>query len=282
MSEIRKLNKFSKHLEFFGLQFHSISTKTLNSPPKFASISHIIYFIVYSSLFLLGLCFLNGPFYELIQNVSLNENLLGYSLEMFITTQTIGQIFFSIFESFLKVKSNKKFFILLFNFDKFLKLKMRTKIDIKKFRKILKRRLILLYFSATMVILSDTALIKIYGIKELLNLVMIFTHFVTVCLVLFKICFYVDLLCICLMKFNEILDQIVALSHNRKLLLRKIYQCKQCYIIIIEMSKELNNFLSLTLNAYIYVGVLWMTMRFYHFFELNFVNPARYYGEFYK
>lgn len=77
-------------------------------------------------------------------------------------------------------------------------------------------------------------------------------------LILYKFCFYVDLICICLKNLLEILNQIPLYSHNKQLVLHKIYQIKKSYTFIVEMTDELNNFMSITISVFTVNEMLWI------------------------
>lgn len=276
MLKYKKLSKFLKPLEIFGLQYFSL----FDLSSKFTSTGYKIYFFIYTSTICFIVLTFRQSFFDLFRKVPLKENILGYSAEIFVNFFLFCQFLLFVSEAFFKVENNKNFFIIFYKFDKFLSLKMNTKLRLKFLNKIFKRRIILIAFLAIIFAIPEVGLVKNFGVDGFFVFFVVLIDFTTICLALYKICFYVDLLCFCLMKFNEILDQIVLFSHNRKLLLRKICQCKRCYVFVVEMTEEFNAFMSITLNIYIYMGILWLSIRFYYFLQLNIDDVSKAVGKF--
>lgn len=67
---------------------------------------------------------------------------------------------------------------------------------------------------------------------------------------LYKITFYVSIITACLTNQLKVLDRIPHYKYNKKALLKKIYQMKKSYIYIIEMTGEINNFMSATIITF--------------------------------
>ncbi|KAL7015362.1 hypothetical protein ACKWTF_016413 [Chironomus riparius] len=276
MSEIRKLSKFLKFLEIFGLQYFGLSKLNLISPIKFVLLGYKLYFFCYTTSIVLLMIYFRGPFLKVLKKLSISENTLGYAIEVVVTILTVGQIFITNLEAFLTVKGNQNFFKIVNKFDKFLCESFNKRMSTKKLEKKLKIRLVLIGSLAVLLVLAHLTIVKDHGFFGFGTLCLIIVHFLTMCLIWYKICFYIDLICMCLTEFNEILDQFDIYSHNQSLLLRKIYQCKRSYIYIIKMAQEFNYFMPMTLNLYILVGFLWISLRLYYLLQLNFTDVSSY------
>ncbi|KAL7015351.1 hypothetical protein ACKWTF_016411 [Chironomus riparius] len=268
MSQIIKLSSFLKPLEVLNLQFFSLSK--LNCPSRFSKQIRMIYFICYIVMTILSTLHLYPAWYASTKIRMSGENLLLFSLEVLMSILAPVQAQVAYQQALLKTRSNQSFFKHLIEFDRYLKWNMRSGISFKNFRKILIRRLILISLISFVAIQKTMYIvIKLENSKVLATFIR-FLYMMTVWFTLYKICFYVDIICICLIKFHHILDQIVSFSHNRKLLLRKIYQCKRCYIYIIEIVEELNYFMSVTINFVAVTGILWISLRSYQLLQFAF------------
>lgn len=280
MSEIRNLGQFLRPLEAFGLQYFSLSKFNFILSSRFASFGYKVYFFCYTASIVLLMIYFREPYLDLIQKLSINENMLGYAIEMIVTIFILGQISVNNFEAFITVKSNQNFFKILHKFDKFLDENLDTKIITEKLRKILKHRLILIASLIVIISIPHSKVVIDHGFHGFFTFCMIINYFIIICMWTYKLCFYVDVIGICLVKFHEILDQIEESSHDKKEMLMRIYKCRRCYVYIIEILDELNSCMIFTLNLYIFCGTLWITLRFYYFLQLNIEDPASFTGEF--
>jgi hypothetical protein len=68
----------------------------------------------------------------------------------------------------------------------------------------------------------------------------------------------------------EIFDQIPIYKHNEQLLMMKIYQIKRSYIYIIEMTDELNNFMSASISSLEVNEMSWILFILYFMMNMYF------------
>ena len=168
------------------------------------------------------------------------------------------------------------FFVKIHNFKDLIWHEFRLEINCKKLQKFLKfRTIFILVFVTTLtildfcidMILTDFGLYFKYFLILIENLQKFFLFY--------KFCFYLDLICICLKNFLDIFNQITFYKHNKLLLLHKIYQIRRCYIFIIDMSEELNDFLFCSIRISQMSEILWILSIIYYilfFMAYNFVD----------
>ncbi|KAL7015348.1 hypothetical protein ACKWTF_016408 [Chironomus riparius] len=272
MSEIPKLNTYLKPQEYFGLQFFALSYLNEKSKVKFTSTMYIISFIIRIVLNLYGYIF-SGLFYGTIKNISMTENLLGFTLEIVVTFFTAAKVLFGIIEAFVKVKSNQKFFILLHKFESFLVQNMNSRLHFGDFWIIQKYRMI--FIGVVLTSFSLSIGIPMTKASRLFLFLGLFVNMLGFCLILFKICFYVDIVGVCLRNFHESLERISINVHNEQIMVRNIYQSKRLYIYIIKMTKQLNNFMSITIYLFMVSQTLYLSLRFYHLLLNDFCDLMR-------
>lgn len=260
MKNIEESSLYLKILEFFGLQYFSLSSFTLSLNLKFPSIKYTIYFLFRNILFIM----IDGSswfhFYAQFQNESLNENILGFVFKIFVIFLSIIKYFIAFFEAFFKTNSNQKFLFIFSELEIFLKVKFNKQFNFYKLKKVLVHRLILIVIVLVIYTL-------IFGIKIEIMLIKIWTDFFTNFLILYKSCFYVDLIYMSLNNLLTVLNEFPKYYQNEKLILIKIFEIKKIYICIIEMTDELNKFLSLTLTLYLVNNFMWVLTDCYDIFR---------------
>lgn len=279
MSEKLKLCTYLKLQEYFGLQFFSLSQLHERSKVKFASILYIISFVIRMGLNFYSYIF-SDLFYDTIKKISMTENLLGFTLEIAVTFFMVIRVFFAIIEAFVKVKSNQKFFVLLFKFESYLLKIMKLRLHFGDFWKMQNYRLIFIGF-----VLTSFSLTMGFGVifgsekPRIFIFIGLVINMIGFCLILQKICFYIDIICVCLDNFCKSLDRISINVHNERILIRNIYQCKRLYIYIIKMTEQLNNFMSVTIYLFTVSQTLYLSLRFYHLLLADFSDVGRTIGE---
>lgn len=271
MSDINELSAYLRPLEIFGLQYFSLFALKLNTNLKFASKNYLSYFLCYICAYI-GIAYLN----EVLNAAERNKIRLQIgSDDIFFNTIVIILPILSFFrtlialtEPLFKVISNQKFFVLLFEFNEFLATELDAKINFDNLKKVLKQRLLILCsFMAFQHLVFIYKLAMNFSTNLLVKNLYISFQIVTIFLTLYKICFYVDLIYICLSSFNDSLDQIAVYSHDNKLLLKKIYQMMRAYIHIIEISAEFNGFISETIGSYMVLQIMYISWRIYKQFK---------------
>lgn len=277
MSELKILNSHLKILQIFGFQFFSLSSLNFNYKSlKFASKVYVVYFIFRIGLLCISLFYLVLFYYNNFQNISIKQNIFGFILKNVATFLSWFRSFNSIVEAFVKIKSNKKFFLHLNNFIKITKKQLEVKIYFKKFHKVLMRRQLYVLISASFLTFSD--LTSVENIAGFGFLYQIFIHFVSYSvgfLILYKFCFLVDTICLCLMNFHDNLDMIASTGEDFRDLLKKIYILKRSYIYIIEMTVELKNFMFVTISTSISCSFVWLLTRLYQILLMIFDERQR-------
>jgi hypothetical protein len=231
---------------------------------KFASIGYAVYFV-----FRIGFLFGSGfylwlHFYKNFQSASVKQNIFGYILKIVAALLSWFRAFNAVVEAFVKIKANQQFFINLNNLSEIIKEQLDVDINWKKFEKILIRRQIYILIFASFLTVND--LMSIKNISGLGIIYQIFVHFISTMvefLILYKFCFYIDTICICLMNFFDNLDVIASPDIDINKLLRKIYALKQSYIYIIEMTAGLNHFMYISISTYTTCSFVWLLTRFY-------------------
>jgi len=184
--------------------------------------------------------------------------------------------FNSIVEAFVKTKKNQEFFINLNNFSETIKEQLNVEISFKKFEKILIRRQIyILVFSS---FLTATDIMSIKNVSGFWIIYQIFVHFMShmvAFLILYKFCFYIDTICICLMNVYDNLDVIASSDVNYSKSLRKIYALKRSYFYIIQMTEGLNHFMYITVSTYTTCSFVWLLTRLYQILIMWFDETKR-------
>ena len=95
-----------------------------------------------------------------------------------------------------------------------------------------------------------------------------FIDLIITSLLFFKFCFYVDLICVCLMKIKDSINKIPQHQHNIKILLNKIYKIKRSYIYVIEMTEIFNSFMFVAIVATQISQLMWILDAFYFLFNV--------------
>lgn len=278
MSKIKSLNPFLKPLEYFFLQYFSFSDLKFNIDLKF--ICKVLFGVFYIILTLIFTFMYRVEWFNMLCNFSIDDNFFGYNFEIFILYYSVIHISWLIFEVFIKFKSNIKFVKLLIKFECILMLNFNKKFALKSFKKILMHRLVLIGFYVASVFFAVKDNIDKYGLNGIVVSLVHINFILLTSFIMYKICFYLDIICICLMNLNEILDKILKFSHNRNLFLRQIYQFKKCYILILKMTQELNYFMSNSISLFMLTGIFWMTVRLYRIPKLN--NDIKFVGKYIK
>ena len=271
MSEIKQLSPCLRPLEIFGLQYFSLSRLKFKSSLKFASKNSLIYFLCYIFIYI-GLAYLN----EVLSAEERNKIRLKIGADdIFFNTIVIVLPILAFFrtlialtEPLFKAIGNQKFFVILNEFQEFLVTQLDVKITFKNFKKILNQRLLILCgFLAFQHLFLIYKLIVNFSFNLLMkNLYMSF-QIITVFLILYKICFYVDLIYICLKTFHDTIDQIPVYNQDDKILVKKIYRMMRAYIYIIEISAEFNGFIAGTIGSYMALQILYISWRVYKQFK---------------
>lgn len=264
MSDIKQLSSHLKVLKIFGLQCFSIQFLNFKSKKlKFASKNYLIYFLTF-------------PLVDMILSSYFTyENFAGYSFE---SEEYLGLIFrilghfASIFrlyaefcESLFKIKQNQNFFMVFEEFCEFILLEFRLKTRVKFLKRFLIRRTILTFSFSIFVVLvfyfaeKDFAALNFAYFRYFA----LFIDFMLETLIIFKFCFYVDLICVCLRNLKDIFEQISLYMYNKELLLNKVYKIKRSYIYIVEMTKSLNNFMSMTIFCLQLSQMMWLLETIY-------------------
>ena len=265
MSDIKNLNSYLKILQIFCFQFFSLlSLNFKTNKLSFASKGYAAYFVVRIGLLFASLFYLWLHYYKNFQSASIRQNVFGYILKIAAALLSWFRAFNSIVESFVKIKSNQEFFINLNNFSETIKEQLNVEINLKKFEKILIRRQVYILVFASFLTANDIMSIK--NVSGFGIFYQIFVHFMSHMvsfLILYKLCFYIDTICICLMTFYDNLDVIASADVHSSKLLRKIYALKNSYFFIIEMTAGLNHFMYITISTYITFSFVWLVTRLY-------------------
>jgi len=263
MSNIQELSPYLKALEIFGLQFFSLSTLDFKSKKlKFVSKYFIIYLVIVICPLLGYVCYSRYTVYQSYEFK--RENALEFVFKVLAMLIMVIRKILSIFEPFWKVKSYQKFFIILNEFCLIFKYEFNLKIDFKKFKKILNFRNIFAVFAAFSLVSFDLIVDGdfkdiFYYIKYLLHFIELYTKYLSI----YKFCFYIDLISICLNNILDVLDQLPLYKHNKKILLCKIYQIKRSYICVIKMTDKVNYFMFFTKNLLELGEIMWILTLLY-------------------
>lgn len=139
------------------------------------------------------------------------------------------------------------------------------KIKYGKFKKILVKRLFsfgILLVIAILIQGQELVLEEEFGIFLIFSIFLYFIDAATCILILFKFTFYTDLLCIHLKAISEILGR------SRKKF--EILTVKKLYVVNLEMSREVENFMRITMQNFIIEMIFWLLISTYRAIEVQF------------
>ena len=271
MLKVKELSPLLKPLELIGLQYFSANKINVqsNSIMLIPSKWHIIYFSFRLLLFLLGTSFTWFHFYAEIQNKSFEENIVTFIFKGCTVILSTARMLVAFTEALIKVKSNQKFLILYAKLCDLMESEFKLNINLKMFKRSRKFKLIRILIAAVFLVIAGTIGYIGCPIPHVLILALNFCiNFTTIFLILYKFCFYVDLIGVCLKSLLDILDDCSLYRQNKELLLNKIYQVKRIYIYIIKMNNELNCFMSLTISTYTICEFMWILTHFHQIFRV--------------
>ena len=256
MSKIRELSSFLKPLEIFSLQLFSTNKQNfLNLNLKYPSRGFAIYFICRLTFFLIGTPLTWMSFYKYFQNKNVNDNIVAFIFKAFTVILSPPRTLIAFAEAIIKIQSNYKFLIIFNDFCCLMEDEFKRVVKLRKFKRNLIPRLIQLVMVAMAFVAFRMAeYIKSKNSLPLWRVILMTSTFVinltTVFMMLYKFCFYVDLIGVCMDNLIENLEFCLLFKFDRKLMLKKLYYMKKSYIYIIEMADELNYFMSWTISIY--------------------------------
>ena len=272
MSNVKELSQHLKVLEIFSLQFFSISKLNFKSKKlKSTSKNYLIYLVLCPIPVLIIISY--STYTNFLNFSYSSENYLGKVFRFFGHVASIFRLFSEVFESLFKVSQNQEFFMLFEEFCEFILKEFKLKICLKFLKKFLFLRLIFVFSSSIFV--SFVILLNEFNYFDSVfyfNFFTIFFDLTFASLIIFKFCFYVDLICISLMKINESFNQIPLFSHNKQLMLNKIYKIKRSYIYVIELTDLLNSFMAVTIFSVQLSQMMWILDTFYFLINVISVN----------
>lgn len=263
MTSLESLNLAAKPLEIFGFQYFSIkSTQNSSKLSKF----RIFFFIfrIFSYTFTTIKLWLNVS--ELHDELNVQENILVKLLNIFQIFVNVLETAVAIVEPFVKVKSERKFYELSREFQEILSFNFKRKIYFKKLSKTFIRRLI--FVTATMTIFifyfDLKVTLELYG-SYLTSIYYFLIYLIDVNasqLILYKFCFYVDLITLHLKALLEAFDE-------KSSKVKDILSLKKLYVLVLEMTREFNYFMSVTAQFYILTGFIWIFFSIYRIIQIK-------------
>lgn len=275
MAELKSLSSSLKVLEIFNLQYFSLADLSFNSRLDFASTYFVIYYFV--SMVLYIFCKLTIP----LNLVSFDGNILAFFLLFLIDFLIVIRGIVGNTEPFLKIKSHKRFFVILNQFNVFIETHFETSLNFSKVKKSAKIRLILIIvaiaaFTIKIIIDEDSP-------DSYLRCLKIFVHFKdvsTALFILYMALFYFHIIFMCLEKLLEVIESLKYDRSEKGRILSKIYAMKRSYIYILQMTDELNNFIGGMVSLFIITYILFFSLRFYELFlitsaDTNFADTGK-------
>jgi hypothetical protein len=195
---------------------------------------------------------------------------LSFVIKDFGLLATICTTIIAIVEPFVKRKREENFYGIVEEFSENFEFYFQRKICFKRFKRTLKSRLIFLVFAMTSFLTFTKVVKKISFGKlsfEYFYYMVIYTiDIASTQLILYKFCFYVDFISLHLKALKEIVENF----HIKSPSLKEVLTLKKLYILILEMSREFNGFMTNTIQSYITSTVLWLIMSNYLLLEIQF------------
>lgn len=205
-----------------------------------------------------------------MSDIKIERNMLSFTLAFLHFASIIARTVTVICESFWKVKSEKKFYDYVEEFEEIYRFSFGRKINFAHFKKILTRRLVWIVIIQVMSIVGDIEhrlSRHPLSFKIVYHMTLLFIDITTASLFLFKTCYYVDVIRIHLKAVHEIFDDFAREKHSK---VKKILAAKKLYVMILEMTREFNHFVAQSLQAYIIETAFWLLVSNYRFLEIQF------------
>lgn len=264
MTSYNVLDFVLKPLEIFGLQYFS-----LNSSWKFSK-WRIFYFTIRITFYLSTTVKFWFTMFQNQKDIKIEKNVLSFLLNFFSMMTIILSNILSLVEPLLKNKSERNFFNLVQEFSENFRFYFKRKIYLKYFKKVLIQRLIFVVILPSILAVTFRTLTYLtkhdFGPIFLYFIFIYFIDMINSQLILYKFWFYVDLISLHLKSLKEIAE-----NFNEKLPnLTEILALKKLFILILEMTKEFNNFMSGTVQFYMISTIFWLMITNYRLLEIQF------------
>jgi hypothetical protein len=198
-------------------------------------------------------------------DIKVDKNSLNFIFHLLTLLSIILTTVISISEPLVKNKSERNFFIQLQIFSEVFKFCFKRKINLKDFKKVLTRRLIFLVILPSIVGTIPTLVYRIL-IKEYSYIYLMFFYFldqINLQLILYKFCFYVDLISLHLKCLKEIFENFQTPKLSEILMMKKLY------VLILEVTREFNDFIINTLQFFVFSNVMWLMIAIFRLFEYS-------------
>ena len=116
MSNIKQLSQHLKILELFGLQHFSLFNFNLKSKNLKIISKKFKFYFIFQFLIVILICGMEYRHFKGMKETYGSENDIGYAFRFIAASAASVRAVAVCLESFIKVKSNKKFFVKFFNF----------------------------------------------------------------------------------------------------------------------------------------------------------------------
>lgn len=264
MTSFEILASFLKPLEVFGLQYFSLTSVSNFSKWR------IFYCGLRITFYLMTTVELWVMMFQQQSDVDIEKNVLSFLLKIFSFLSYLIVTLTGIAEALLKQKSERNFFEIVREFEENFAYNFKRRINFGCFKKLLTRRIVFMVVLPTVVIVSTRISVRLS--KHPMSFLFLYFMFVYAIdnahsqLILYKFCFYVDMITLHLRSVLEIVQDFNTKTPN----LKEILALKKLYVLTLEMTREFNNFMANTVQYYIVSTVFWLMISNYRLLEIQF------------